>query len=65
MHTLVIQEMGDMFNLEKVMQYGLLPAVISHTDPKKYLESYVQTYIREEVLHEGLTRNLSRIHAFS
>jgi len=58
MHPLVAQEMGDSFNLLYALKYGLLPSVINHEDPKKYLETYVQTYLREEVLQEGLTRNI-------
>jgi len=65
MHPLIVQEVGiDKFDLSKILQYGLLPAVIDHADPKKYLESYVQTYIREEVLQEGLTRNIGAFARF-
>lgn len=65
MHPLVIQEIGqEKFNLAAVHKYGLLPAAIEHTDPRRYLESYVQTYIREEVLQEGLTRNIGSFARF-
>lgn len=64
MHPLVIQEMGSSFNLQHALLYGLLPAVVNHPDPKKYLESYVQTYVREEVLQEGLTRNIGGFSRF-
>jgi predicted AAA+ superfamily ATPase len=64
MHPLVIQELGDNFDFNKIIQYGLLPAAVTHADPKKYLESYVQTYVREEVLQEGLTRNIGSFTRF-
>lgn len=64
MYPLIIQELGDQFSLEYVIKYGLLPSVINHPDPKKYLESYVQTYIREEVVQEGLTRNVGAFTRF-
>ncbi len=64
MHPLVIQELDKEFDLKKVLEYGLLPSVIEHPNPKKYLESYVQTYIREEVLQEGLTRNIGNFSRF-
>lgn len=64
MHPLVMQEFPDQFQLEQVMQYGLLPAVITHAEPRKFLETYVQTYLREEVLQEGLTRNLGSFARF-
>ncbi|MFA6491400.1 MAG: AAA family ATPase [Candidatus Babeliales bacterium] len=64
MHPLTAQELGDDFNLAQAIQYGLLPTVIHHPDPKKYLESYVQTYLREEVVQEGLTRNIGGFSRF-
>jgi predicted AAA+ superfamily ATPase len=64
MHPLVIQEMGKAFNLIHALKFGLLPTAATHTDPKKYLESYVQTYLREEVLQEGLTRNIGAFTRF-
>ncbi len=64
MHPLIIQELGTQFSLVQALTYGLLPAVMQHADPKRYLESYVQTYIREEVLQEGLTRNLGGFTRF-
>ena len=64
MHPLVIQEIGSSFNLNHSLQFGMLPAVVNHEDPQKYLESYVKTYIREEVLQEGLTRNIGAFTQF-
>ena len=34
------------------------------SDPKAYLQSYVQTYLREEVQQEGLTRNIGAFSRF-
>lgn len=64
MHPLTIQELKDDFNTFHALNFGLLPMVIKNSDPKKYLESYVQTYIREEVLQEGLTRNIGAFARF-
>jgi uncharacterized protein len=64
MHPLTVQEIGKDFNLQHALQFGLLPSAVSHTDPKKYLESYVQTYLREEVLQEGITRNIGTFTRF-
>jgi predicted AAA+ superfamily ATPase len=64
MHPLIIQELGSQFSLTHAVEYGLLPMVIEHSDPKKYLESYVQTYIREEVIQEGVIRNLGAFTRF-
>lgn len=43
---------------------GLLPSVFAEKDPLAYLQSYVQTYLREEVQQEGLTRNLAAFSRF-
>ena len=64
MHPFIQQELGDNFDLSKVLQYGLLPGVYLSETPKKYLESYIQTYLREEVLQEGLVRNLGDFSRF-
>jgi uncharacterized protein len=64
MHPLIAQEVGADFDLTFNLQYGLLPSVIKHTQPKKYLESYIQTYIREEVFQESLTRNIGAFNRF-
>jgi len=64
MHPLVMQEMGDKFSLTHALEYGLLPIAATHSDPKKYLESYMQAYVREEVLQESLTRNVGAFTRF-
>jgi len=65
MHPLVIQEIGIQdFDLERVLQYGLLPRAVTLEDPKKYLETYMQIYVREEVVQEGLTRNIGAFSRF-
>ncbi len=64
MHPLVIQEMDGAFDLPKVLEFGLLPAAISHEDPQSYLNSYTHTYIKEEVSQEGLARNIGSYTKF-
>lgn len=64
MHPLVIQELKSRFDLSFALQFGLLPAVYMYDDPKGYLTTYVDTYLREEVMQEGLTRNVSAFSRF-
>ncbi len=65
MHPFIAQELKEDFNIKKALEFGLLPMIYSENiDPKKYLKSYVQTYLKEEVLQEGLTRNLSAFSRF-
>ncbi len=58
MHPLTVEELGNDFSLETSLTFGHLPAIYSEPDPADYLASYIQTYLREEVQQEGLTRNL-------
>jgi predicted AAA+ superfamily ATPase len=46
------------FNLEKYLRYGGLPAVYLSDFPEEELDAYVNTYLKEEILAEGLIRNL-------
>jgi predicted AAA+ superfamily ATPase len=64
MYPLTALELGNDFNIEKIIHYGGLAAISQENNPQKYLESYVQTYLREEVLQEGLTRNLGNFAHF-
>ena len=64
MYPLTAGEMKGDFSLERALKYGLLPMACSAADPRKFLESYVQTYLKEEVREEGLTRNLSSFGRF-
>ncbi len=64
MHPLTCQELGTDFSLQHALQYGHLPATFSEESPQKYLESYIGTYLREEIQQEGLTRNLGAFARF-
>jgi len=64
MHPLTAAEMGADFDSKKALNYGLLPKVQTSQDPKKYLETYVRNYVKEEVFQEALTRNISAFTRF-
>ncbi|OGQ67577.1 MAG: ATPase [Deltaproteobacteria bacterium RIFCSPLOWO2_12_FULL_50_11] len=63
-HPLTVKELGDDFSLEHSLKFGLLPSVSIESQPKGYLESYVKTYLQEEIQQEGLTRNLGAFSRF-
>ncbi len=63
-HPLTATEMGADFNLNKALRYGLLPMVTQVSEPDKFLQSYIRTYLKEEVLQERLTRNLPAFSRF-
>ncbi|MHC4078032.1 MAG: ATP-binding protein, partial [Planctomycetota bacterium] len=51
-------------NLRRALSHGCLPTVWVESDPAAYLKSYVSTYLREEILQEGLTRDLAAFTRF-
>ena len=60
MEALTCSEMGRAFSLEKAIQWGTLPQIVSdYRDEallRDRLSAYVHTYIREEIKEEGLVR---------
>lgn len=64
MYPLTAAEQKDAFHIGESLRFGHLPARFSEEDPGRYLKDYVQTYLREEVLQEGLTRNIGTFSRF-
>jgi len=58
MHPLTAAELGPDFDLQRALRHGMLPSIPSEPDPDRYLASYVQTYLQQEVMQEALVRNL-------
>lgn len=63
-YPLTCSELGNDFNLQKSIQFGHLPEAYTKEDSRLYLKSYIQTYLKEEIDQEGLTRNLSAFARF-
>lgn len=64
LYPLTAAELGEDFDLNHSLAYGQLPCVYTEKEPKAYLESYVKTYLEEEVQQEGFTRNLGAFSRF-
>lgn len=64
MHPLTVAELGNDFSIPESIKYGNLPKSYTTESPEDFLASYVQTYLKEEVEEEGLTRNLSNFYRF-
>jgi predicted AAA+ superfamily ATPase len=58
MHPFVPEEIGDRFELEEALHYGLLPIVWDSTAKVETLSAYAQFYLKEEIQAEALVRNL-------
>lgn len=66
-HPLTAMELAGDFDLIRALRYGLLPTLYDsekEVDPDDYLAGYVEAYLREEILQEGLTRNVSAFCRF-
>jgi len=64
MHPFTASELGDSFSMNKTLQTGLIPVVDRSDDPSKTLSAYVDIYLREEIMAEGLVRNLGSFARF-
>jgi predicted AAA+ superfamily ATPase len=67
LYPLTFVELKENFVLNDVLAFGSLPELLSlesELDKKRYLLSYVQTYVKEEILVEQLVRNIDPFRAF-
>jgi len=64
MHPFMAAELGGKFNLAGVFKKGLIPVVYSSPDPVEAVKAYVELYIKEEVMAEGLVRNIGDFSRF-
>ena len=58
LHPFVPEELGEDFDLETSLRYGLIPVVWSSPERDLSLKAYGQTYLKEEIKAEALVRNL-------
>lgn len=68
-YPLTIWELGDKFDLGTALKFGLLPDIwnepyTSDVDRAAYLSTYTLTYLKEEVMAEGLARNVGAFSRF-
>ncbi|HSK30788.1 MAG TPA: AAA family ATPase [Candidatus Limnocylindria bacterium] len=55
---LVSRELGAKFDLVRMLNHGYLPRHYLEDTPAPLIRAYVQDYLKEEVLAEGLSRSL-------
>ena len=61
---LTAHELGDDFELVKMLNRGFLPSFYQDDDFFQNHKSYVSDYLKEEILAEGLTRNIGIFSRF-
>jgi predicted AAA+ superfamily ATPase len=67
MYALTVDELGSGVNLEALLKYGSLPEVVTQSqdsDRIEFLQSYVQTYLKEEIQMETKVRDLLGLTRF-
>lgn len=64
MHPFMACELGPRFDLAEALKTGLVPVVLDAREPGEVLRSYVSLYLREEVMFEGLVRNIGSFSRF-
>ena len=60
-------ELEKKFKLKKALQFGLLPQLLNLNSKKEillFLESYVENYLKEEILQEQIIRNIQPFKNF-
>ena len=64
LHPLTYRELGTRFDLGKAIARGLLPSVYFSDDPQADLDAYTGTYLQQEIVAEGATRNVPAFSRF-
>lgn len=61
LHPLLASEIGEAFELDRVLAHGTLPGIYAEADPAVRaadLRAYVDVYLREEIQAEALVRDV-------
>jgi uncharacterized protein len=64
LHPLTYKELGDRFDLRLATERGLLPSIYFSDDPRADLQSYAGSYLQQEIVAEGATRNVPAFSRF-
>lgn len=64
LHGITAMELGQEFDLVRLLNHGYLPTIYLSDTPNRLLNGYVADYLKEEVAAEGLVRNLPTFSQF-
>jgi len=64
LHPFVRQELGARFDLNRALEYGLLPSIYFSDNPDEDLAAYAGDYLKEEVAAEAVVRNVGAFSRF-
>lgn len=64
LHPLVYKELGNLFDLHRAIERGLLPSIYFSDDPAADVKAYTGLYLQQEIVAEGVTRNIPAFSRF-
>lgn len=64
LHGLTAHELAADFDIDRMLNHGTLPHLYGSDRPRRLLEAYVATYLREEIAAEALVRNVPAFSTF-
>lgn len=64
LHPLTSRELGRDFDLARAAQRGLLPSIYFSDDARADLTAYAGTYLQQEIVAEGASRNVPAFSRF-
>ncbi len=64
LHPFIASELKAQFDFLQALQFGMLPLLLTSSDPMMTLQTYVGMYLKEEIQMEGLVRNLDNFSRF-
>ena len=64
LHPFLAAELGDDFDLDRALRWGMLPLVTAAEDPADRLRSFSSFYLDQEVRAEGFVRDIGAFSRF-
>jgi len=64
LHPLTYKELNRRFDLLQAIERGLIPSIYFSNDPRADLQAYAGSYLQQEILAEGTTRNIPAFSRF-
>ncbi len=64
LHPFCFSEIQNRFSLMRSLEFGTLPPIFNSDSPKLDLSAYCGDYLQQEIMAEGLTRNLPAFSRF-
>ena len=64
LHPFSASELKSDFDLDRAVNFGMIPSVWFSDEPEEDLADYIDEYLRQEIIAEGATRNLPAFSRF-